>query len=243
MTGSGKQRVGWHVADALARRGYAVAVHYNSSLQEARQTIIHLRSLGVQAEKFQADLSQPDTARGLVDAVLKRFLRIDVLVTCASVWSPKPLEEINAADLRHNFDVNVAGTFFCAQQAGLAMVKQVEGGSIVLFGDWSVTRPYVNYSAYFASKGAIPVLTRCLAVELGTRNPRVRVNCIEPGPAMVPAEVNEEEKCRIANATLVKQLGKPEDLASAVLSLVDNPFVTGVCLPVDGGRSIYAGGY
>jgi pteridine reductase len=110
-----------------------------------------------------------------------------------------------------------------------------------MLGEWSVVRPYRDYLAYFASKGAIPTLTRALAVELAARNPRVRVNCIEPGPVMIPVDLPAAEREEAINATLVKREGRPENIAQAVLSLIDNDFITGVCLPVDGGRSIYAG--
>jgi pteridine reductase len=122
------------------------------------------------------------------------------------------------------------------------MVRQPEGGCIVTLGDWAEVRPYPNYAAYFASKGAIPAMTRCLAVELGTRNPRVRVNCIEPGPVMMPPDLPAAERREAIAATLVQREGSPDHVARAVLALLDNDFITGVSLPVDGGRTIYAGG-
>ena len=76
------------------------------------------------------------------------------------------------------------------------MVAQESGGAIVNFGDWAITRPYLNYAAYFASKGSIPTLTRTFAVELASRNPRVRVNAILPGPVMLPPDLPEEERAR-----------------------------------------------
>lgn len=242
ITGSGKKRIGWHLADALARRGHAVAVHYHRSAEDAAATVEHLRGLGVAAEAFQADLADGGAARAMVEAVLARFGRLDVLATCAAIWEPGRLEDVTIDDLRRYFDVNVAGTFVVAQAAGLAMTRQAEGGAIVTFGDWAVRRPYVDHAAYFAAKGAIPTLTRCLAVELGTRNPRVRVNCIEPGPAMVPDSVDPAEREAIARATLVGREGSPDAIVAAALMLIENEFLTGVCLPVDGGRSIYAGG-
>jgi pteridine reductase len=166
--------------------------------------------------------------------------RIDVLVNAAAIWKSKRLEEVTATDVRGFFEANTLGTFLCCQQAGLAMVQQPEGGSIITLGDWATTRPYTNYAAYFPSKGAIPALTRSLAVELGTRNPRVRVNCILPGPVMLPLDLPQEERQQAINATLVKREGRPENVAQAVLHFIDNDFLTGVCLPVDGGRSIYA---
>jgi len=242
VTGSGKKRVGWHIADALAGRGYAVAVHYHRSAAEAAETIEHLVRRGVAAEAFQADLRNEEDVRKLVQGVLARFGRIDVLVNSAAVWRSKRLEDVVAADLRLHFDANVLGTFLCAQQAGLAMVRQESGGCIVNFGDWAEARPYLDYAAYFATKGAIPALTRCLAVELGTRNPRVRVNAILPGPVMLPPDLPAAERQQSIRGTLVQREGRPENVAQAVLSLVDNDFVTGTILVVDGGRTVYAGG-
>jgi pteridine reductase len=242
VTGSGKRRVGWHVADALAVRGHAIAVHYQRSADAALETVAHLRSHGVLAESFGADLADEAAVDLLIGEVLARFGRLDVLVNTAATWQSKPLEDVTASDLCHHFNANVLGTFLCARRAGLAMVGQPDGGCIINFGDWAEARPYTHYAAYFASKGAIPTLTRCLAVELGLRNPRVRVNAILPGPVMVPDEVPDAERRRILEATLARREGRPEDVAQAVLALVENTYVTGVCLPVDGGRTVFAGG-
>ena len=83
-------------------------------------------------------------------------------------------------------------------------------------------------------------MTRTMAVELAHRNPRIRVNCIMPGPVMLPPDLPEAERQQAINGTLLKREGSPMNIAQAVLSFLDNDFVTGVCLPVDGGRSIYA---
>jgi pteridine reductase len=240
VTGSGKRRVGWHVAEALAARGYALVVHYRSSAAEAAETVESFRTRGVEAVGMQADLTDERSVRGLIEQTLTRFGRLDVVVNCAAAWKSKRLEDVTAADVRHYFETNTLGTFLCVQQAGLAMVNQPEGGCIVTLGDWAIARPYVNYAAYFPSKGAIPTLTRCLAVELGSRNPAVRVNCILPGPVLLPPDLPQAERRQAIDATLVKQEGRPENIAQAVLFFLDNDFVTGVCLPVDGGRTIFA---
>ncbi len=241
VTGSGKKRVGWHIVDALAGRGYAIAVHFRSSAQDAADTVALLRARGTAAECFQADLSDEAAVQALVQNVTARFGRLDVLVNTAAIWQSKRFEEVTAADVRRHFEANVLGTFLVAQQAGLVMVGQAEGGCIVTIGDWAEARPYLNYAAYFASKGAIPTLTRCLAVELGTRNPRVRVNAVLPGPVMLPADLPAAERQQAIAATLVKREGSPANIALAVLYLLDNDFVTGSCLTVDGGRTVYAG--
>ncbi len=242
VTGSGKRRIGWHLADALAARGYKLAVHYHTSAEDAAETIEHLKGWGVEAHAFQADLTDEDSARGLVRATLDRFGRIDVLANCAATWKPKRLDDVTAHDLREDFNTNVLGTFVCAQEAGLAMTRQANGGCIVNFGDWATVRPYLNYASYFSSKGAIPTLTRSLAVELGTRNPKVRVNAVLPGPVMLPPDLPESERKQAVNATLVQREGHPSHVVQAVLYLIDNDFVTGTCMTVDGGRTIFAGG-
>jgi pteridine reductase len=240
VTGSGKRRIGAHVADALAQRGYSLVIHYHHSAAEAQSAVIDYRQHGVEAVALAADLTDETQVRELVCRARERFGRLDVLVNCAAVWQKKRLEDVTAADVRLHFEVNTLATFVCAQQAGLAMVAQPDGGCIVNLGDWAEARPYLDYAAYFPSKGAIPALTRSLAVELGQRNPRVRVNCILPGPVMLPASLPEAERREAIDATLVKHEGSPVNIAQAVLFFVDNDFVTGVCLPVDGGRTIFA---
>jgi len=242
VTGSGKRRVGATVADALAGRGYALAIHYRTSATEAAASVAAYERRGLRAVALPADLADEQSVRRMVQTVLDTFGRLDVLVNCAAVWQSKRLEDVTAADVRLHFEVNTLGTFLCCQQAGLAMVGQPEGGCIVTFGDWAEARPYLDYAAYFPSKGAISTLTRCLAVELGTRNPRVRVNCVMPGPVLLPPELPEAEKRQAIAATLVQREGRPENVAQAVLYLIDNDFVTGDCLRVDGGRTVFARG-
>lgn len=240
VTGSGKQRVGWHIADALAGRGYALALHYNRSADDAAEAVAAFRRRGVEAVAFQADLGDEAAVHRLVEATLAMHGRIDVLVNAAAIWERKPLEQVAADDVRRHLDANALGTFLTARQVGLAMVRQTEGGCIVNLGDWAVIRPYLHYAAYFPSKGAVTAITRSLAVELASRNPNVRVNAILPGPVMLPPDLPEEERREAINATLVKREGSPAHVAMAVLALIDNDFITGVCLPVDGGRTVYA---
>ena len=238
VTGSGKRRVGNAVAVALAQRGFRVALHYNRSSDEALHSVAELQSQGHVAAAFGADVSQEEQVERLFEQVLQRFGRLDVLVTAAAVWHRKPLEETTAEDVRRQWEINTLGTFLCCRQAGLIMAAQPEGGVIVTIGDWATRRPYHDYAAYFLSKGAIPTLTRTMAVELARRNPKVRVNCILPGPVMLPEDLEQHEVKGAIAATLVKRSGRPENVAQAVLFFVDNDFVTGVCLAVDGGRSI-----
>src|SRR5476651_1028976 len=123
ITGSGKKRVGAAVAEALARRGYSIALHYRTSEAEARETADSLMSLGVEVAVFKADLTHESDVKAIVEAAFARFGRIDVLVNAAAIWQRKALEEVTAADVKAHFDANALGTFLMCQQVGLRMVK------------------------------------------------------------------------------------------------------------------------
>lgn len=240
ITGSGRHRVGNVVARHLAERGYSIALHYHSSEKDAQITVRELSSKDIECEAFCANIAVETEVECLFENVLSRFGRLDVLVTTASIWSAVPLEKVKADDLWRDFNINTLGTFLTARLAGLAMCQQESGGVIVTMGDWAIERPYLDHSSYFVSKGAIPTLTRTLAVEFGTRNPRVRVNCIHPGPVMFPPDSSETDRKAMVESTLTKNPNCPRSIAQAVEFFVTNQFVTGVCMPVDGGRSIFS---
>lgn len=240
IIGSGRRRVGNVVAEYLAAQGYSIALHYHSSQEEAEEAAREIRNLGVACEAYGANVAVESDVDRMFDQLHRRFGRLDVLVTTASIWETTPLEEVTADDVWRNFNVNTMGTFLCARRAGLAMCKQDEGGSIITIGDWAIERPYLDHTAYFISKGAIPTLTKALAVELAHRNPKVRVNCIHPGPVMFPPDTGEDERQHLIESTLTKNPNCPESIAHAVEFLINNKFVTGVSLPVDGGRTIFA---
>ena len=238
VTGAGR-RVGNVLARELAAHGYRLALHASRSIAQAEETARELVSDGTEAIALAADLRDEDATRSMIGSVREHFGRIDALVNNAAIWVSKPLPLVRAADVRDHFEINTLGTFVCCQEVGLLMVGQPSGGAIVNVGDWATVRPYLDHAAYFAAKGSIPTLTRAFAVELGTRNPRVRVNAVLPGPVLLPDEMSHDERQKVIGATLAQREGSPRDVAQAVLFLLQNTFITGVCLPVDGGRSIY----
>jgi pteridine reductase len=241
ITGSGRRRVGNVIAVDLARSGFSVAVHYHRSADPAKETVAELQREGREAAAFRADVGDERDVDRMLDEVLAHFGRLDVLVSTAAIWSPKPLEAVTSQDVYDHFAINTLGTFLCGRRAGLIMAGQAEGGVIVNLGDWAIERPYRDYAAYFISKGSLPALTRMLAVELAARNPKVRVNCIHPGPVLLPPDVDPTERQQLIDSTLVKMADCPEGIARAVRFFIETPFVTGACLPVDGGRTIFAG--
>jgi pteridine reductase len=238
ITGSVKRRVGNAIAHALTARGYTIALHYLTSADSAAETVAELQAAGTDAAAFAADVADEQAVARLFEQVQSRFGRLDALVTAASVWEPRPLENVTAADLRRQFDINTLGTFLCCQHAGRIMVAQPEGGAIVTIGDSSCQRPRVDYAAYYISKGSLPTMTRMLAIELAQRNPNVRVNCILPGPVSLPENPEQSGVAGAIASTLLKRRGTPQNVADAAVFLIENDYITGVCLPVDGGRTI-----
>ncbi len=104
-----------------------------------------------------------------------------------------------------------------------------------------MARPYRDFTAYLLSKGSIQTLTQALAVELAERNPRIRVNAVLPATIMLDPSIGADARQTIIEQCLLKREGTPEDVAQATRFLAESAFITGVCLPVDGGRMIYAG--
>jgi pteridine reductase len=231
----GAVRVGRAIVCELAARGYRVAIHANTSLDQAQTLVDELRATGAEAAAFGADLRDEAAAPAMIDRARRHFGRLDALVNNAATWSPTSLENVSADDVRRFFEINTLSAFVCCHHAGLMMAEQEEGGAIVNIGDWAAARPYRNYSAYFISKGAIPTLTRMFAVELA---PKVRVNAVLPGPVLLPESLSPDERNRAIAGTLLQRPGRPEDVAQAVALLLTNDYITGVCLPVDGGRTI-----
>ena len=252
ITGSGVARVGRCVAEYFRDHGFHVVLHANRSVEVAEQLVAKWNSecqsspAGPLASPRPASLVTGDVSdeaqvrkwRSEIDA---RYGRLDVLVNSAAIWEPIPLEKTTAADFEHFFRINALGTALTNQQFGLMMTQQQHGGAIINIGDWATARPYRDFSAYFPSKASVVSITQSMAVELATRNPKVRVNAILPGPVLLAEEVSEQRRERIIRECLLQREGRPDDVAAAAVFLATSPFITGVCLPVDGGRSIYAG--
>lgn len=234
VTGSGI-RVGRRIALALAERGANLAVHYNSSLDPANETVTAARELGVEAAAFRCDLAETANIEGLIASIDARWGRLDVLVNSAAIFPRTPWDEIDEATWDRTLDVNLKAPFFTAWHAARLM-RRGGGGKIVNIADWAGLRPYRHYAPYVIAKGGVITMTRAMAKELA---PEIAVNAVAPGPVMLPEDYDEDAAERIRAATLLKRLGSPDDIAEAVVFLVERTdFVTGHVLVVDGGRLI-----
>lgn len=234
VTGAGR-RVGRTIALGLARRGANVAVHYRSSRGGAMDTVRRIQAMGVEAAAIQGDLARTEEARRVVRRAERELGGLSVLVNCASVYEPRPWGATRESDWEKHMSANARGAFFAAQEAAKGMKKR-RAGKIINIVDSDVTRPYRNYTAYFASKAALMGLTWALAVELA---PEIQVNAVAPGAVLLPEGWGPKIRRSIINATPLKRIGSPEDIARTVVFLIEgSDFITGAVIPVDGGRHL-----
>ena len=232
VTGAAK-RIGREIALALAGRGCHVAITYRSSRKEAGATAAAIRRKGVRAMAVEADLLDSDQVRQAVRSVESRFGRIDVLVNNASSFYPTPWATVTDAQWEDLIGTNLSGPWRFAQAAAPGM-KRRRAGKIINIADVAAFSPWPAYLPYCAAKGGLVTLTWGLAKALA---PEIQVNAIAPGPILMPKEISAADKKKAIEKTLLKRSGSPADIVAAALFLLEgSDFVTGVVLPVDGGR-------
>ncbi|MDY6775318.1 MAG: SDR family oxidoreductase [Halobacteria archaeon] len=230
VTGSPK-RVGKEIALALADEGADVGVHYRTSADAAEKTAEEIRQKGVESSVFQADLSEVEESETLVDDVADEFGGLDIVVNSASVFYETPFGEVDEDDWNHNIDVNLRAPFFVSQRAA----EVIDEGKIVNIAGVGGITPYPSYLPYSASKSGLISLTKGMAKELA---PDISVNAVAPATVLSPPDRDEEEERRIAETIPVGSIGSPDDVSEAVVYLTSaSEFVTGVVLPVDGGKT------
>ena len=229
VTGASK-RVGREIALALARKGSHILLHYRGSKDDAQKTASEIAALGVKCTLVQADLSKAADIKKMASSAGK----IDVLVNSASLYYKTPVDKAGEKEWDELMSVNLKAPYLLSLEIGRQMV-QGSGGKIVNIADWSGFRPYKDFIAYCATKGGLITLTKSLARDFA---PKVSANAVAPGPVLAPPDMDDKEKEVIAKTTALGRWGKPEDIANAVIFLVENDFVNGIVLVVDGGRSI-----
>ncbi len=228
----GAHRVGKAITLALARAGANVVVNYHSSAQSAEATVAEVRSLGVDALAVQADVADLEQVQALVSQARERFGTVDILVNAASLWRKTPFPMADLTDWHRVTGILIDGSMYCANLVAPMMLDRGEG-AIVNIVDLSAWQPWPDYGAHSVGKAALLALTRQLALELA---PVVQVNAVAPGPVLPPPGYDEGQIARVASRTLKNRWGTPDDVADAVLYLVQADYVTGEVIAVDGGE-------
>ena len=230
ITGGGK-RLGKAIAIYLAERGYDIAIHYNYSDKEALSTADLIRSKGRKSEIFQANLSDMKQVRNLIPAVFEVFAECAILVNSASIFEDIAYSDVDEEIFERDFTTNFKAPFFLSQDFS----KKDSAELIINMLDMRINKIDTRHFSYNITKKALRDFTLMAAKELG---PRIRVNGICPGPILPPPDEGIEYLEKIAENTPLQKPGNPDYIVSAVQYILDNPFVTGQYLFVDGGQHL-----
>ncbi len=236
VTGGG-QGIGRAACLTLAQAGADVFVA-DIQPETAGKVSEEIRGLGRKSASFELDVSNKAQVEEMVETALASFGRIDVLVNVAGIGKKSPIEDVSEEDWDRVINVNLKGTFLCAQAVGKVMIKQ-GGGSIVNFASVAGHTPQIFLGAYSASKAGVLLLTKLMAIEWARYN--IRVNSVSPGPITTPltdAIYNTEDLRRgRARAVPMNRFGQAEEVAVAVAFLAsdESTYITGHSIVIDGG--------
>lgn len=231
VTGAGR-RVGQALAVGLAQAGCDVAIHFHGSRDGADATAGQVREHGRTAVLVPGDLRDAAQARALAPrAAAELGGRLDILVNSAAIMVRQPVEEVTPESWDETMNLNLRAAFFVTQ--GAIPFLRTARGRIINLADVAGLEPWANYIQHCVSKAGVVMLTRTLAAALA---PDVAVNAIAPGAVLLPEAWDDAARERIVASTPLQRLGSPADVVGAALYLLDNDYVTGTVLVVDGGR-------
>jgi pteridine reductase len=218
----GARRVGRAIVEELARAGCRVVIHYNGSAADAEA----LAGTLPDATIIGADLRD----RSAPARIVARAGALDILVNSAAGYARTPLATMTDDAWDDMLALNLAAPMRLMREASRAGVS-----SIVNIVDVAAWQPWANWTAYATSKAALLHLSRCLAIELA---PRTRVNCVAPGTVIFPDDWDEARRAQQLAKVPLGRAGTPSDVARTVRFLCEEPFLTGACIPVDGGAGL-----
>ena len=233
VTGAAK-RVGRSIALALAERGAELVIHYRDSEREAQAVVALAKRAGGKPVAVRADLSIPGETTRIVETATQAFGRIEILVNSAAIFYRTPFEKLTGEDWDRFLNVNLRAPFLLCRQVGEIMLRQGQG-KIINLADIAGMKAWAEYIPYSVSKAGMISLTQGLAKALA---PSVQVNAIAPGAILLPEGTTAEEREQAIRRVPLKRLGSPEDIARAAVYLIENDFITGEVLTLDGGQHL-----
>jgi 3-oxoacyl-[acyl-carrier protein] reductase len=236
VTGASKG-IGASIAKSLAKEGASVIVNYSSSKKGADAVVADITRQGGKAVAVGGDVSKAAEAQGIIDAAIRNYGRLDILVNNSGVYEFSPIQDITEDHFHRHFNVNVLGLLL-ATKAALKHLS--EGGSIINISSAVTSLTPPTTAVYSGTKGAVDAITGVLARELGPK--RIRVNAINPGVVETEGTVaggfigSDFEKGLIAQ-TALGRTGRPDDIADIAVFLAsdDARWLTGEQLVASGG--------
>jgi NAD(P)-dependent dehydrogenase (short-subunit alcohol dehydrogenase family) len=233
VTGAAR-RIGREIALSLARRGYDVAIHYRSSLDEALKVVAEVERLGVRACAVRADLADRADLESLIPTVEKHLSAPTCLVNSASEFCDDTITTLTFESWSRHLDTNLKAPVFLAR-ALAERLPSGRPGNVINIIDQRVLKPTPDFFSYTISKSGLWSATRTLAQALA---PRIRVNAIGPGPILQSVHQTDADFAAECASTLLKRGSSPQEIAAAICFLLDSPAITGQLIALDGGQHL-----
>ncbi|MFN4142610.1 SDR family oxidoreductase [Aestuariivirga sp.] len=233
VTGSAK-RIGRRLALDLAKEGWDVAVHCNTSPAEAEEVAGFIRGMGRRAVIVRGDLSDADVPDRLIAEASAALGGLTCLINNASLFEPDEVGAITQESWGEHLDTNLRAPVFLSQAFARQLPEGTEGNIISII-DQRVWKLNPRFFSYTTSKSGLWTATRTLAQALA---PRIRVNAIGPGPALPSARMDQAEFDKQAALTLLGRGTSPEEISAAVKFILSQPALTGQMIALDGGQHL-----
>ncbi len=227
----GAKRIGRAIVLFLADKGYNIALHYRNSEKEAEEVCALVEKRGGRCGLFQCDLGDMKAVSKLIPEVTQTFPDLSLLVNSASIFQRARFMETDPDLFDRYMQVNLKTPFFLSQNFARICKK----GLIINILDTKIHKTLIEYFVYTLTKKSLFEFTRMAAKELG---PDIRVNGIAPGLILPAAGMSKEVFEKMGERIPLKQTGSPQDIVRAVGFFIENPFVTGEVISVDGGEHL-----
>lgn len=233
VTGSAK-RIGQRLALDLAMAGWDVAVHCNTSIDEAEQVAEKIRGMGRRTAVVHGDLSRAEVPDRLIDESSKALGGLTCLINNASLFEPDEVGSITSDSWAEHLDTNLRAPIFLSQAFARQLPPGVDGNIISII-DQRVWKLNPRFFSYTTSKSGLWTATRTLAQALA---PRIRVNAIGPGPALPSIRMDDAEFAKQSRLTLLGRGTSPGEISGAVKFILSQPAMTGQMIALDGGQHL-----
>ena len=233
VTGAAK-RLGRAIALDLAAQGWNVAIHYNSSEEDADSAAQAARAFGAEAATLKCDLAQETETAKLVDRAVKELGPLTALINSASLFENDDWQSASRKTWDDHIETNLRAPLLLSQLFAKQLPENVKG-SIINIIDQRVLKPTPQFLSYSVSKAGLYWLTTTLAQGMG---PRIRVNAVGPGPTLKNPRQSDADFNRQRDATVLKHGASPADICGAVRYLLEAEAVTGQMIAVDGGQHL-----
>jgi NAD(P)-dependent dehydrogenase (short-subunit alcohol dehydrogenase family) len=238
ITGASGQ-LGSGIALALGLAGCNCICHYNRNKQKAEEAAEQIEKKGSKAMAIQADLTSEEQIEQLFEQA-EHIGTPQILVNSAAVFSRQPISEISYEQAQKIITTNLISPVFASKVFARKIFEKFGRtdspvGKIINIADVCGLRPWANYVLYCSSKAGLIGATKALAKELA---PAICVNAVAPGIVSWPGDCDETKRQKQVSLIPLKRIAEPEEIAYAVISLLENDYITGQVLCVDGGRSI-----